>query len=251
MRRVVFLGPTLGADEARSIAGGGCTILPPARRGDLYSAAKVGPSVIGLVDGYFRSEAAVLHKEILWAIDQGCRVYGAASMGALRGAELHPFSMIGVGEIFEAFASGVLHRDDEVAVEHGPRELGYLQTSEALVNMRFTVAAGVRAGRVPRRLGERLITIAAEIFYPHRNYPYLFEEFTRAQPVGPAERAAFAWILSHRIDQKAEDARSLLRILAVARPPRRATRHRPVLEDTEPFSEFRNRYGNPLTRHLA
>ena len=63
-------------------------VLPPAARGDLYRAALAGPQVIGLIDGYFDGVPAVAHKEILWALDQGIRVLGAASMGALRAAEL-------------------------------------------------------------------------------------------------------------------------------------------------------------------
>src|SRR5688572_32760283 len=50
----------------------------------------------------------------------GVRVFGAASMGALRAAELQPFGMIGVGQVFQAYRRGHLTDDDEVAVAHGP-----------------------------------------------------------------------------------------------------------------------------------
>ena len=33
--------------------------------------------------------------------------------------------MSGVGRIYEAFRDGILEDDDEVAVLHGPEELGY------------------------------------------------------------------------------------------------------------------------------
>ena len=86
------------------------------------------PQAIGIIDGYFQWAPAVWHKEILWAIQQGVHVFGAASMGALRAAELAPFGMRGVGRIFEAYRDGVLpgsgdepfEDDDEVAVVHGP-----------------------------------------------------------------------------------------------------------------------------------
>ena len=45
----------------------------------------------------------------------GTQVFGAASMGALRAAELAPFGMIGVGAIFAAYRDGRLTGDDEVA----------------------------------------------------------------------------------------------------------------------------------------
>jgi len=66
------------------------------------------PRVIGIVDGYFERVPAVWHKEILWAMSRGVHVLGAASMGALRAAELHPFGMVGVGAIFEGFRDGEL-----------------------------------------------------------------------------------------------------------------------------------------------
>ena len=53
----------------------------------------------------------------------GIHVYGAASIGALRAAELDAFGMRGIGRIYEDFREGVLEDDDEVAVLHGPEEL--------------------------------------------------------------------------------------------------------------------------------
>ena len=66
--------------------------------------------MIGLVDGRYEDIAAVWHKEILYAIEQGALVFGAASMGALRAAECADFGMIGVGAVFERYRSGELDR---------------------------------------------------------------------------------------------------------------------------------------------
>ena len=74
---------------------------------------------IGIIDGYFENIPSVWHKEILWAMSQGIHVFGSASMGALRAAELAPFGMEGVGAIFEAYRDGWLEDDDEVASEDG------------------------------------------------------------------------------------------------------------------------------------
>ena len=41
--------------------------------------------------GAFASVPAVRHKEILWALSEGIPVIGAASIGALRAAELTAF----------------------------------------------------------------------------------------------------------------------------------------------------------------
>ena len=46
-----------------------------------------------IVDGSFQWTPAVWHKEILWAMGRGVHVFGAASMGALRAAELDGFGL--------------------------------------------------------------------------------------------------------------------------------------------------------------
>ena len=97
MNPVIFAGPTLWKDpvlQAEDLAW-----RPPAGQGDVYRIAQKRPPAIGLIDGRFETCPAVWHKEILWALTQGIPVYGAASMGALRAAELYPFGMIGVGAI--------------------------------------------------------------------------------------------------------------------------------------------------------
>ena len=114
-----------------------------------------GPLAIGLIDGYFERVPAVWHKEILWALSQGIHVFGSASMGALRAAELAPFGMIGVGAIFEAYRDGILEDDDEVAVAHGPADTGYRAGSDAMVNIRATLARAVQHGRDRRHRRRR------------------------------------------------------------------------------------------------
>src|SRR5207247_669783 len=132
-------GPTLSPDDARGELD--AVYLPPVSQGDVYRVALERPQAIGIIDGYFERVPAVWHKEILWALAQGIRVYGSASMGALRAVELAPFGMDGIGRIFEAYQKGILEDDDEVAVAHSPVEMGYRVLSEAMVNIRHTLAA--------------------------------------------------------------------------------------------------------------
>ena len=137
MTAVVFVGPTLTPNAvAESLE---AEILPPVRQGDVYRVARKNPTAIGIIDGFFEGVPSVWHKEILWAIEQGIPVFGSASMGALRAAELADFGMIGVGRIFEDYYSGVLQDDDEVAVLHSPAELGFQSLSEPMVSIRATV----------------------------------------------------------------------------------------------------------------
>src|SRR5437879_3858348 len=72
----VFVGPTIGTDEASKELD--ATFLPPAAQGDVYRIASEGARAIGIIDGYFENVPAVWHKEILWAMSQGVHVFGAA-----------------------------------------------------------------------------------------------------------------------------------------------------------------------------
>ena len=135
----VFLGPTLASRDARLVLE--ADYRPPAAQGDVFRAVDHGAVAIGIIDGYFQRIASVWHKEILWAMKQGVHMFGSASMGALRAAELHGFGMRGVGQIFADYRDGVLVDDDEVAVLHGPAEADYVAVSEAMVNIRATLAA--------------------------------------------------------------------------------------------------------------
>src|SRR5262249_25016326 len=144
MKIIVFLGPTLPVAEARRVLA--ATYRPPVSQGDVLRASRERPRAIGIVDGYFEHVPAVWHKEVLWALSQGIHVFGAASMGALRAAELSSFGMVGVGRVYEAFERGELEADDEVAIAHAAAEDGYRPLSEAMVNIRATLGAAARGG---------------------------------------------------------------------------------------------------------
>jgi hypothetical protein len=154
MTVVVFTGPTLPRAEVEALQR--AIILPPARQGDVWRAVRAHrPLAIGLIDGVFFHEPAVWHREILWALAQGVHVFGAASMGALRAAELAPFGMRGIGKVFKAFRDGVwpgfsepFEDDDEVAVVHAPAELGHAPLSDAMVDLRDTLLAASDGGVV-------------------------------------------------------------------------------------------------------
>ncbi|MGH2586362.1 MAG: TfuA-like protein, partial [Dehalococcoidia bacterium] len=101
---LIFLGPSLSQAEARCLCQ--AEYRGPIRRGDLASSAGSVPRIIGIVDGAFHHSLTVSPREVQEAIARGHRVYGAASIGALRSVELDFAAMIGVGRIYEAFASG-------------------------------------------------------------------------------------------------------------------------------------------------
>lgn len=207
----VFLGPTLSrADAARLLE---ATYLPPVAQGDVIRLCERRPRAIGIVDGFFENVPSVWHKEILHAIRQGVAVFGASSMGALRAAELHPFGMIGVGAVFEAFRDGRLEDDDEVAVIHGPAELGYPSLSEAMVNIRRTLADAAQEGVIPAATARRLESIAKALPYRERGYGRMLR-LAAAEGVPEEELADVRhWLPGGRFDQKREDAVELLQTM--------------------------------------
>lgn len=221
MKIVVFLGPTLPLEQARARLD--ADYRPPAGRGDVYRAALEQPLAIGIVDGVFRSQPAVWHKEILWALNEGIHVLGGASMGALRAAELAPFGMVGVGRVFEQFRSGALEDDDEVAVTHGPAELGFVALSEAMVNIRPTLQAAAAAGVLDPDQSQALVVQAKALFYADREYPRLLQQ-AGAAGIGPhALERLRRWLPQGWVDQKRTDALALLDALQALRqaPPGR------------------------------
>jgi hypothetical protein len=211
---VVFLGPTLPVDAARELLD--ADYRAPVSQGDVTRALAGRPPAIAIIDGYFHRVPAVWHKEILAALASGTPVFGASSMGALRAAELHAFGMRGVGRVFEDFAAGALTADDEVAVVHGPAETGYAALSEALVNVRATVAAA-RAAGVLNDAGARAIVDAARTtFYPRRTYASVVAR-ARADGLDASSAERFVrFAESEPVDQKRIDAVALLRLLSAS-----------------------------------
>ena len=215
----IFVGPSLLPQDRSAVPE--ATWLPPAKQGDVYRAVTLlKPRIIGIVDGYFQWTPAVWHKEILWALECGVQVFGAASMGALRAAELAPYGMSGVGRVYDAYRTGILapfpepfEDDDEVAVVHGPAESGYLVASEAMVNIRFTLLAAEGARLIGPETRTRLAAIAKSMFFPDRNYEALLEEASADGIAGEQLAALRAWLPAGRVNQKRADAMQLLDVV--------------------------------------
>jgi hypothetical protein len=208
MRVIVFSGPSLPPSEIPRIPG--LEWRPPLRQGDLRRAAAEGPDVLGVVDGHFETTPTVWHEEILFALDRGIAVYGAASIGALRAAELHVFGMEGIGRIFEWFRDGFLEDDDEVALLHGPPELGFPALTEAMVNVRATIAEAIRCEILSGEIGAVLIAVAKSLFYKRRTWEHLFEKAARLGVPHAEVDQACDWLARGAVNLKRLDARLML-----------------------------------------
>lgn len=166
---VVYAGPTLSAADVRAVLPD-AEVRPPAGRGDLLADEWHPGDVAVVIDGYFRERRSVGHKEILQVLTEGVDVVGAASMGALRAAELAPCGMRGLGTVYEMYASGEIDGDDEVGVLHGPAEMGYPAQTVALVNLRHGCKEGAEQDLVPAEAGRRIVAAAAAMPFTHRGW---------------------------------------------------------------------------------
>jgi hypothetical protein len=203
---VVFLGPTLSWREADAVLP--AIYLPPVRQGDVYRAVmRYAPPAIGIVDGAFLDVAAVWHREILWAMSQGVHVFGAASMGALRAAELAPFGMRGIGRIAAAYRNGrwpgyddPFEDDDEVAVIHAPVEAGGMALSDAMVDIRDTLLAAEAAGVIDRARRDALAVAMKRLHFRERSVARLAD----------ADAVLRLWLPDNRVYRKRLDALEML-----------------------------------------
>jgi hypothetical protein len=214
MTIVVFAGPSL--PPVHRPACPGIEWRPPLRMGDLYRAAIERPDAIGVVDGVFEVVPTVWHKEILWAMAQGIHVFGAASIGALRAAELAPFGMVGVGWVYQAFRDGTLIDDDEVALLHGPEDTGYAPVTEAMVNVRATIEAAAQAGFISPIDAARVTAAAKALFYKDRDYAGILRSARAHGVAGESVRALETWLPTGRIDRKRQDAMAMVDTITAA-----------------------------------
>ncbi len=117
------------------------------------------------------------------------------------------------GAIFEAYRDGSLEADDEVAVVHGPPEAGYRPMSEALVNIRRTLADAQAAAIVSAATGAALEGIARALHYTDRSYAQLLQRAVELDLPGTELQAFREWLPRGRADQKHDDARAMLRLM--------------------------------------
>jgi hypothetical protein len=190
---VAFLGPSLPNVSRR-----GFDFRPPARQGDVWRALDDGATAIALIDGVFESQPSVWHHEILDALSEGVPVFGGASMGALRAAELHTHGMRGVGRIFSWYRDGTLIDDADVALLHADAEHDFRPLTVPQVNVRWSAEQ-----QLSRVAAKKLIEASARIFYQERT-------LQRVRELAPPGFKL--------LELKAADARLTLQAAARARP---------------------------------
>ncbi|OCP04852.1 MULTISPECIES: TfuA-like protein [unclassified Ensifer] len=231
---VVFLGPTLSAAEARKQLD--AIYLPPAGQGDVVRAVlEHAPSVIAIIDGEFAQRPAVRHKEILWAMAKGIRVFGASSMGAVRAAELCDYGMAGHGFVFRWYRRTRLADDADVAVAMAPPELGSRALTDALIDIRLTLKQSERLGIITRELRALLEETARSLHFSERTYHNIFSRSENNKNTIEIDKLR-NHLESSSVQQKKSDAIELLKAVSrMASLPRDPNKDE-TFEMTEAFA---------------
>ncbi|MER5904300.1 TfuA-like protein [Streptomyces mirabilis] len=92
---------------------------------------------------------------------------GAASIGALRAAELAPFGMLGVGSIYASYVQGEIDGDDEVAVGQAP-DGEWNALTWPVVNVRHALQLALSAGVLDGERAADLLVALRAVYYPQR-----------------------------------------------------------------------------------
>jgi len=113
--------------------------------------------------------------------------------------------MTGIGVVYAWYRDGVIVDDDEVAVAHLGVEEEYRPVSDAMVDIRVTVAEAVRTGIIGKEVARDVLTRAKGMFYPDRTYPAILAGFK-----GPEVERFQKWWPHRKVSCKAQDAREML-----------------------------------------
>lgn len=212
----VFVGPSLPPEDRTGI---GFEWRSPASAGDILTLVESPPARLCLIDGFFDSRPAPWHKELLQVMAQGTLVFGAASMGALRAAELQCFGMIGVGAIFRAYRNGLLVGDDEVALIHADERLRWTPLTVPMVEVRATLIAACRARIVSPAMARRIRSLVHQIHFQDRDWP-MMERVCLAEQL--IDEGTFRRLQSLHVELKRDDARACLAAALGPQAPVRA-----------------------------
>jgi hypothetical protein len=164
----IFVGPSISShDRARWEELDGVRLHAPVRRGDLLALGSAVDDQILIIDGEFGQSLAVAVTEIRALTRRGIPIGGASSMGALRAVECEPLGVTRFGWIAEAYASGTIVSDAEVALIYDPET--YRPLSIPLVNIRWMTGQLADNGRLDPADAGSALAIASRIHYRDRS----------------------------------------------------------------------------------
>lgn len=228
-RIVVFAGPTISQEQIHALVPT-AEIRPPIAAEDLIRANLSPGDLVAIIDGFYFQSAAVRHKEILALLKSGVHVWGAASIGALRAAELASFGMRGFGRIFQAYLQGEIEGDDEVALLHAPKDMGYTNLTEALVNTRYACDCAVAASVISPNTRNLIIATAAALPFYERTYPRILDMAMKQGLSQDSAQKLQDYVREQQPDLKQKDALELIQALRT--PPQEPAKTSFTLHET-------------------
>ena len=207
---IIFLGPSLSHEKARKIFQ--ADFRGPAKKGDLLRASGDidDSTIVCLVDALFLQDYPPSPIEVYQLmLNKNIKLYGAASLGALRAVELEKFGMIGMGKIFELYKKGKLTADDEIAVTfiEGEHQL----QSEAMIDIRFNLFLAHRMGIINEITKKTIAKVAKNIYFPYRNYTDILDQTQKQYPAISKDLKSFrTYIIKNRQSLKERDTIKLI-----------------------------------------
>ncbi len=172
---VAYVGPSLFGVDLNFNLYNDIEFLSPVKRGDIQDLVnKKFKGTIIIIDGYFHSQPAISHSEILSAIKYGCTVWGTSSMGAIRAREMHTLGMRGYGYVFDQFQYFEDFMDDEVALMHSPT-FPYKPITEPLVNIRFFLNTLIQSQELDENEANYIIEFFKNKYFGDREISDLFK----------------------------------------------------------------------------
>lgn len=173
---VLFAGPSLYGLETKKYKW--IDIYGPACQSDIYSILnhKLYRRII-LADGLYKSIPAPWHKEILMALEMNIEVYGVASLGALRAAELDVYGMEGSGKIYDYIRSNVVD-DSEVAVVHKPKMNKWEAMTLAHVEIKYWSEEMRKQKKITNETYEHIINWSKRTHFERRTKKGLIKELS-------------------------------------------------------------------------
>lgn len=211
MKIIIYTGLSISFDEAREILNNDenteVIYKRPIQRGDIPLALRENPDIIGIIDGVFHQKPAVAHKEIIEAINQGIKVVGSSSMGALRASELDTLGMKGIGYIYNQYAAGKITSDDDVALILDNNTLTPLSTP--LISIKYTLNQAEKKKIITTDEKKQLLSNAEKTYYPHRTYDNILSQ----SRISSKTKIQLEKFINQTTDIKKKDAQELLKYI--------------------------------------
>ena len=118
--------------------------------------------------------------------------------------------MLGHGRIYEAYASGEISDDDEVAVVHGPAETGFMPLTDAMVDIRDAIDEAKALGVLTPAAAKAVIECAKAQHFKERNLKKAVRSILQQSHSNLQIDEILAWFAARPAGAKERDARDLL-----------------------------------------